>query len=177
MNRSTVLTRFVQSLTVLTVVGSLLLPIAHAQTTGGLKIGFVSTEKVFKDSKPALDAQKKLDAEFSRRDKELQGMSAQLKTMADKFDKDSATMAESARSAEQRKIGDLDRELQRKQREFGEDLQRRRNEELGAVLDRANKVVREIAQKEKYDIIFQEAVYANPTLDITDKVIKALAGG
>ena len=60
------------------------------------------------------------------------------------------------------------------QREFREDLNLRKNEELATVLQGANKIIKEIAEKENYDLILQEAVYRSPRLDITDKVIKAL---
>ncbi len=148
-----------------------------ASTAGGslIRIGFVSTERVLRDSKPAQEAQKKLDAEFSGRDKDIQNLGIRLKAASDKLDKDGPTMTETARTKAQRDLSDMDRELQRKQREFGEDLQRQRNEALQAVVERANKAIREIAQKEKYDVVLQEAVYANPSLDITEKVLKALA--
>lgn len=101
-------------------------------------------------------------------------MAAKLKSMSDKLDKDAAILTESDRIKRQREISDLNNEFQRKQREFREDLSQRRNEELAAVLDRTNKVIKQIAETEKYDIIFQEAVYASPRIDITDKVLKAL---
>ena len=160
---------------------SALTGLSHAQTpaaagvSGPIRIGFVSTERVLRDSKPAQEAQKKLDAEFSGRDKDIQNLGTRLKAASDKLDKDGPTMTESARTKAQRDLSDMDRELQRKQREFGEDLQRQRNEALQAVVERANKAIREIAQKEKYDVVLQEAVYANPSLDITEKVLKALA--
>jgi len=70
----------------------------------------------------------------------------------------------------------MNRDFQRKQREFREDLNQRRNEELAQVVEQANRVIRQIAEQEKYDIIFQDAVFASPRIDITDKVIKALDG-
>jgi outer membrane protein len=144
----------------------------HAQE--GSKIGFVSTERIFREAAPAKTASAKIEQEFSRRDKELQDLGARLKTMSDKLDKDAAVLSESDRIKRQRELSDLDKELQRKQREFREDLNQRRNEELATVLERTNKVIKQIAEAEKFDIVFQEAVYASPRIDITDKVLKAL---
>jgi outer membrane protein len=94
--------------------------------------------------------------------------------MADKLDKDAPVLSEADRGRRQRELGDLDKDFQRRQREFREDLNQRRNEELATVLDRTNRVIKQIAEAEKYDIVFQEAVYISPRIDITDKVLKAL---
>lgn len=138
------------------------------------KIGFVSTERIFREAAPAKTAQAKIEQEFSRRDKELQDMAARLKAMSDRLDKDAAVLSESDRIKRQRELADLDKDFQRKQREFREDLNQRRNEELAIVLEKTNKVIKQLAETEKYDIVFQEAVYASPRIDITDKVLKAL---
>jgi outer membrane protein len=119
-------------------------------------------------------AQKKLEAEFARREQELQKQSDQLKRMQDELEKDGVTMSETQRRNREREFNDQSREFQRKQREYREDVNQRRNEELAQVIDHANRVIRQIAEAEKYDIIFQEAAYANPRIDITDKVIKAM---
>lgn len=146
---------------------------AHAQESS--KIAFVSTERIFREAVPAKAAQTKLEAEFAKRDRELQDMAARLKTQSEKLDKDSTVLSDSDRAKRQRDLSDLDKEFQRKQREFREDLNQRRNEELAVVLERTNKVIRQIAEAEKYDIVFQEAVYASKRIDITDKVLKELA--
>jgi outer membrane protein len=139
-----------------------------------IKIGFVSTERIFREANPAKAAQVKIEQEFSKREKELQDLAARLKGMSDKLDKDAAVLSESDRMKRQRELTDLDKEFQRKQREFREDLNQRRNEELATVLERTNRVIKQIAEAEKYDIVFQEAVYISPRIDITDKVLKAL---
>ena len=139
------------------------------------KIGFVNSERVMREAAPALRAQKRLEKEFESRDKDLQKMAKDLQAMQAALDKNSMTMSDTDRQAKEREFNDLNRDFQRKQREFREDLNQRRNEELAQVLERANKAVKQIAEQEKYDIIFQEAVYASPRIDITDKVIKALA--
>lgn len=138
------------------------------------KAGFVNTDRIFREATTAKAAQAKLEQEFSRREKELVDMGNTLKTASDKFEREAPTMAESQRTARQRQLVDQDRDFQRKRREFQEDLSARKNEELSQVLERANKVVKQVAEAEKYDVILQEAVYINPKHDITDKVIKAM---
>jgi outer membrane protein len=143
----------------------------------GSKFGFVHTERILRDSIPAQRAQKKIEAEFQKRDRELAGIAADLKRMQAEIDKDAMTMSESQRRAKEREFADLNREFQRKQREFREDLNQRRNEELAQVVEQANRVIRMIAEQEKFDIIFQEMpAYVSPRIDITEKVIKALEG-
>ena len=139
------------------------------------RIAFVSTERIFREAAPAKAAQTKLEAEFAKREKDIADMAARLKTQSDKLDKDATVLSESDRAKRQRDLSDLDKEFQRKQREFREDLNQRRNEELSVVLERTNKVIRQIAEAEKYDIVFQEAVYASKRIDITDKVLKELS--
>ncbi len=163
------------SLKCMALLAALLLPLASAQAQES-KVGFVSTERIFREAAPAKAAQAKIEQEFSRRDKELQEMASKLKSMSEKLDKDAAVLSESDRVKRQRDLADLDKDFQRKQREFREDLNQRRNEELAIVLERTNKVIKQIAETEKYDIVFQEAVYASPRIDITDKVLKALNG-
>jgi len=149
-------------------------PASAVAASAPVKIGFINTERVLKDSALAKAAQQKLEAEFSKRDKELQDMAAKIKAANDNLEKNGPVMSDADRIKAQQNLVDMNREFQRKQREFSEDLNARRNEALATVLDKANKVVREIALKDHYDIIFQDAVYVNPRIDITDKVIKAL---
>ncbi len=139
-----------------------------------LKIGYVNSDRVLRDAAPAKAAQAKLEGEFSKREKELADMASRLKAASEKLDKDAPTLAESERTRRQRDLVEQDREFQRKRREFQEDLAQRKNEELAAVVERANRVIKQIFETEKYDLIVQEAVFAGPRVDITDKVIKAL---
>lgn len=148
---------------------------ASGPAVAEMKIGFVNTERIFRDAAPAVRAQKKLEKEFEARDKDLQRISQQLQKMQENLEKNGMTMAESERRNREREFNDMNRDFQRRQREYREDLNQRRNEELAAVLDRANRAIKQIAEAEKFDIIFQEAVYAAPRIDITEKVIKALA--
>lgn len=138
------------------------------------RLGYVSLDRIIKEAAPAKNAQVRLEQEFSKREKELQTQGAQLKSRAEQFEKEAPTLSESQRATRQRELADLDREFQRNRREFQEDLSRRRNEELQQVFERANRVVKQVADAEKYDLILQEAVYVNPKHDITDKVIQAL---
>ena len=139
-----------------------------------IKIGYVNAERLTRDSAPAKAAQAKLEAEFGKRERDLNDLASRLKAAADKLDKDGPTLAESERTRRQRELVEQDRDLARKRREFQEDLTQRRNEELAGLVERANRVIRQIAEQEKYDVILQEAVFAGPKVDITDKVIKAL---
>jgi outer membrane protein len=147
---------------------------AAAAQAQEFRIGFVSTERVFKEASTAKAAQAKLEQEFSKREKDLAELGNSLKSLAEKFEREAPTLSDSQRTSRQKQLVEQDREFQRKRREFQEDLNARKNEELQQVLERANKVVRQVAEAEKYDLILQEAVYVNPKHDITEKVIKAL---
>jgi outer membrane protein len=141
-----------------------------------LRIGFVNLERILRDSNSAKAAQTKLEQEFSRREKEVQGLAAQLKSASEKFEREAPTLPEAQRTTRQRQLVEQDRDFQRKQREFQEDLNMRKNEELQSVLERANRVIRQVAEAEKFDLVIQEAVYINPKHDITDKVLSGLNG-
>lgn len=145
---------------------------SYAQT----KIGFVSTERILRDSKPAKAAQTKIEAEFKRRDDELQNLANSLRNQAQKFDKDAPVLSESERIKRQRQLTDLDSDLQRKRREFQEDFNRRRNEEFSGIVEKADIAIKNIAESQGYDLIIQDAVTVSPRVDITDQVMKALGG-
>lgn len=140
------------------------------------KIGFVNTERLFRDAAPAKRAQQKLEKEFAARDAEIQKLAKQVRDLQALLEKDGVTMAEAERRNRERDLANLSRDLTRSQREFREDLNLRRNEEFASVQDRANKVIQQIAEAEKFDLIIQDpVVYASQKIDITEKVIKALA--
>ena len=147
--------------------------VSHAQAED-FRVGFVNTDRIFREANSAKSAQAKLEQEFSRREKELVDLGNSLKTLSDKLEREAPTLSESQRNTRQKQLVEQDRDFQRKRREFQEDLNNRKNEELQLVLERANKVVKQVAEAEKYDVILQEAVYINPKHDITDKVIRAL---
>ena len=156
--------------------GAALVLVAVAAQADELKIGYVNSDRIMRDAAPAKAAQTKLEAEFGKREKDLADLVNKLKAASDKLDKDAPTLPESERSRRQRELVDQDREVQRRRREFQEDLSQRKNEELASVVERANKVIKQIFETEKYDLIVQEAVFASPKVDITDKVIKAMEG-
>ena len=141
---------------------------------GDLKLGYVNTEQLLRESAPAKAALARLELEFGKRDRELREAEQRLKAAGEKLDKDALTLSEGDRARRQRELVDQDRDLQRKRREFQEDLNQRKSEELSAVVERANKVIKQIFEQEKYDLIVQEALAASNRIDITEKVIKAL---
>src|SRR5690606_1988387 len=148
--------------------GALFVAPTYAQ---GTKIGFVSTERILRDSKPAKAAQAKIESEFKKRDQELQSLATQLRSEAQKLDKDAPVLSESDRIKRQRKLADLDSDLQRKRREFQEDFNRRRNEEFSGIVEKADAAIRQIAEQQGYDLIIQDAVTVSPRVDITDQVM------
>jgi outer membrane protein len=157
--------------------GAMLLVAAVAAQAQDIKIGYVNSERVLKEANPAKAAQAKLEAEFGKREKDLAEVANRLKTTADKLDKDGPTLSDAERTRRQRDLVEQDREFQRKRREFQEDLNQRKNEELSGVVERANKVIKQIFDAEKYDLILQDAVHWSPRVDITKKVIDALNAG
>ena len=140
----------------------------------GSKVGFVNTQRILLDSAPAKAAQDKIDAEFEKRNDELQKLIGELRKRVQAFEKDAPVLAESDRNRRQRELGNLDADVQRKQREIQEDFNRRRNEEFSIIIERANVAIKIIAESENYDLILQDAVTVSPRVDITDKVITAL---
>lgn len=145
-----------------------------ASEAADIKIGFVDVERIRRESMPAERASKQLEKEFAPRAQELQRREAQLKTAQGNLEKEAMTMSESDRRAREQELARLSVDYQRMQREYREDLNLRRNQELSSLFERADRVIKRIANEEKYDLILQEAVYINPKHDITEKVIKAL---
>ena len=144
---------------------------ATAQET---KIGYVSTERILRESEPAKAAEARMENDFSQRRKDLQDFAAKIKSMAEKLDKDSAVLSETDRVKRQRELADMDQDFQRKQRAYREDLSQRQNEEIAKLNERTTKIIKQIAEAEKYDAILQDGVYFSPRIDITEKVMKAL---
>ena len=158
------------------VVASLLSALFVAgEAAAELKVGYVNTQRIFRDAPAAQKAGKKLEGEFAKRDQDLQKMAKQLQGLQENLEKNSVTMAETERRAKEKEFAELSREFQRRQREFREDLNLRQNEENAAVIEKANKAIKQIAEAEKFDLILQDVVWVSPKLDITERVIKALA--
>lgn len=159
------------------VIVAAMLSMGTSATMAQTKIGFVDSDRLMREAPPAVVAQQRLEREFERRDEELQRIARELQALQEDLERNALTMAETERRNKERTFNDLNRDFQRKQREFREDLNQRRNEELAAVLDRANLAIKQVAENEKYDLILQEAVYASPGIDITEKVITLLGQG
>lgn len=147
---------------------------AGSSSAAELKIGFVNSQRILTEAPQATKAKKKIENDFTKRDLELQKLAKQLQTLQESIEKNSATLSETDRHAREREFSDLNREFQRKQREFKEDLNLRQNEDMAKIFERVNKVIKGIAEAEKYDLILQEGVYASPRIDLTDKIIKIL---
>lgn len=146
-----------------------------AAQAGDFRIGIVDTERILRESEQAIRAEKKIEKEFSVRDQEIKKLIKQVKDAQESLDKDSSKLSDSTKRIKEREIANLNLQLQTQQREFREDLNLRKNEELAQVLARADKAIRAIAESEGYDVILQEAVYRNPKIDITARVLKYLA--
>jgi len=139
------------------------------------RVGYVDIERILRESAPAVKAAQKIEKEFATRDEAIQKLGAQVRELQDFLEKKGEGLSNADRHNKERELSNLSAELQREQREFREDLNQRKNEELAVLLERANKVIQAIAESEKYDLVLQEAVYRNPKIDITDKVLKALS--
>jgi outer membrane protein len=157
------------------ILAALLAAAAFSAQAAEIKIGFVNTERVFREAAPARRAQQKLEREFAARNSELSTLEKKGRDLQSELERDNMTLTEQARREKERQLADISREFQRKQREIREDLNLRRNEELAAVQERATRVINQIAGEEHFDLIVQEAVFASSRIDITDKVIRALA--
>jgi outer membrane protein len=140
-----------------------------------IKIGFVDVERIRRESHPAERASKQLEKEFAPRAQELQRREAQIKALQGQLEKDAMTMSESERRSKEQELSRASVDFQRMQREYREDLNLRRNQELASLFERADRVIKQIADAEKYDLILQEAVYRSPRIDVTDRVLKTLA--
>ncbi|MFM2407504.1 MAG: hypothetical protein RL358_246 [Pseudomonadota bacterium] len=155
--------------------GLALISVVFSAMAADFKVGVVDTERVLRESAPAIKAEEKISKEFSARDVEIKALTKQAKALQTQLEQDNGKLSDADHRNKERELTSMNVNLQRMQREFREDLNLRKNEELATVLERANKAIQQIAGTEKYDLILQEAVYRNPKIDITDKVIKFLA--
>ena len=154
-----------------------MLPASYASAVEPLKVGYVNTQRIFRDAPTAVKAAKKIEAEFSKRDQDLQALAKQVQTLQDSLEKNAVTMSDTERRAKEKDLNEQSREFQRRQREFREDLNLRQNEENAAIIEKANKAIKQLAESERYDLIVQDVVWVSPKLDVTDKIIKALSEG
>lgn len=161
---------FMRQIFLAVVLSSLALCVRAEET----RIGYVNTDRIFKEASIAKQAQAKLEQEFSKREKELNDSGNNLKTAIEKFEREAPTLSESQRLSRQKQLGEQDRDFQRKRREFQEELGARKNEEMQQLVDRANRVIKQFGDTEKYDLIVESGLYINQKHDITDKVLKAI---
>ena len=133
-----------------------------------IRIGFINTDRIFKEANTAKQAQAKLEQEFSKREKDLVDVEKSFKSAVEKFEREAPTLSESQRMTRQKQLGEQDRDFQRKRREFQEELNARKNEEFQQVLERANRVIKQVAEAEKYDLVLQEAVYILSLIHISE---------
>jgi outer membrane protein len=145
--------------------------------TAATKFGFVNSDRIMRESAPAVRALKRIENDFAKRDQELQRLAKDLDVLQKELENENSKMSDSERQRKERSFSELNRDFQRKQREFREDLNQRRNEDMASIIEKTNQVIKQIAESEKYDVILQDVVYVNPRVDITDKVIKALSDG
>lgn len=140
-----------------------------------LKVGYVQVDKILQEAPQTAESGKKLEKEFSPRSQELDRMAKQIKDLEAALDKDGLTITEADRRSKERDVQNIKTEFQRKQRELREDINLRKNEELGSLQDRINKAVQSVAKAENYDLVMYSGVaYAADKIDITDKVLKLL---
>jgi outer membrane protein len=152
-----------------------LLGFAFQLNAAELKIGYVQVDKILQDAPQTAESGKKLEREFTARTQELERLQKQIKDIETALDKDSLTMSEADRKNKERDSSNLKIDFQRKQRELREDVNLRKNEELGALQDKINKAVTTVSEAEGYDLVVYGGVaYANKKIDITDKVLKSL---
>jgi outer membrane protein len=154
---------------------SVLLCSGMVAVAADFKVGVVDTERILRESAPAVNAEKRITKEFSGRDLDIKALMKQAKDLQSLLEKEGVTLSDADQRNKERELTTMNADAQRLQREFREDLNLRKNEELAIVLERANKAIQAIAETEKFDLILQEAVYRNPKIDITDKVIQHLA--
>jgi outer membrane protein len=162
---------------VLPVLALALMGVSQLALADATKFGFVNSDRIMRESAPAVRALKRIENDFSKRDQELQRLARDLDALQKDLENENSKMSEAERQKKERSLSELNRDFQRKQREFREDLNQRRNDDMASIIERTNQAIKQIAERDKYDVILQDAVYVNPRVDITDKVLKALGDG
>lgn len=142
-----------------------------------LKIGVVNMERILRESKIALEASNRLNAEGQRRQEEIEGISRRFKARLERFEKDAAAMSEAERVEERRSLAEMERDVTRRSREAREEFNQRRNEEVLLLQNRAGRVVQDLAKKEQFDLVLYEYFFASSRVDLTSRVIEELDRG
>ncbi len=152
-----------------------LMTLALGAQSAELKVGYVQVDRILQDAPQTAESGKKLEREFNPRSQELDRMAKQIKDLESVLDKEGLTISEAERRNKERDVQNIKIEFQRKQRELREDINLRKNEELGALQDRINKAVQSVSEAEGYDLVVYSGVaYASKKIDITEKVLKTL---
>ena len=145
---------------------------AHAAE---LKIGVVDAQRLTRESVPAQQASKKLEQEFAPRLQAIQTRQQRVVELQRQLEKDAPVMSATDRRSAEQELARASMEVERMQREYEEDLNTRRSQELAALFERAHRVVQQLAESENYDLVLQDAVYRRPATDMTDRVLELLA--
>ena len=149
--------------------------LASLNVYADLKVGFVQVDKILQEAPQTIESNKKLEKEFSSRTDKLKADVKALKERESSFSKDALTMKESERDSKEKSLSQLRVDVQRKERELREDINIRRNEELGGLQEQINKAVTSVAKAEGFDLVLYNGVaYASEKIDITDKILKSL---
>lgn len=136
-----------------------------------LKIGFVNIPAVLEKAPQAEKAKKRLEQEFSPRDKQLVAQQKEIQTMEEKMARDASVMGESERRNLEKDILNKKRDAKRAQQEFSEDFNIRRNDELGKLQRRIVEAIRQIAKDQNFDLLLTDGViYASEKIDVTSQV-------
>lgn len=139
-----------------------------------LKIGVVNVPQLVAESPQAKAIQERLEQEFAPERREILAQQNELKSLQEKFQRDGQVMSQSERSSVESRVRDLARDLQFRQQSFMEDVQARRNEELGKLQRELGLAVEAFAEAEGYDLILTEAAYRSDALDVTTKVLERI---
>ena len=149
--------------------------LASLSVHADLKVGFVQVDKILQEAPQTIESNKKLEKEFSSRTEKLKADVKSLKERESSFSKDALTMKDSERDSKEKSLSQLRVDVQRKERELREDINIRRNEELGGLQEQINKAVTSVAKAEGFDLVLYNGVaYASEKIDITDKILKSL---
>lgn len=147
---------------------SLAVPVSAAD----FKLGYINIERVYREAKPAVDIQKRLEKEFAGRRTELKALQDKGKKLEAQLVRND--LSDAARKSEQRELDALIRDYNAKSAALSEDFNQRRNEEFAGLTERAGQLVKRLAADGQYDLILQDAVYVNAKHDLTDALLKEL---
>ena len=149
--------------------------LASLSVYADLKVGFVQVDKILQEAPQTIESNKKLEKEFSSRTDKLKADVKALKERESSFSKDALTMKDSERGTKEKSLSQLRVDVQRIERELREDINIRRNEELGGLQEQINKAVTAVSKAEGYDLVLYNGIaYNSEKIDITDKILKSL---